>query len=248
MLCFGNRPTIVIHQFGRGPRAPSLSPFVVKLETYMRMAKLEYTSEFGMKMSSKGKIPWMTCNGKVVADSQLCIDFLNKEMGIDLSAHLTPEERAIARAFQKMVEENSYWVMALTRFVFDNKEFLGKVVGLPKIFIWIAGIKIKTMSCGQGIGRHSYKELIDILEGDLRALSVFLGDKRFLFGDRPCEADAAIFGQLSQFRWHNPGAPGEKFVTETFSNLRDYCERMKTMFWPDWDECITHDRTTKPSK
>lgn len=29
------------------------------------------------------------------------------------------------------------------------------------------------------------------------------------------------------------------FCTE-FPNLCQYCERMKTEFWSDWDKCITH--------
>ena len=62
-----------------------------------------------MQMSSKGKTPWMTYNGVEVADSQFCIDYLNKKLGIDLNAHLTPVEKSIARAFQKMTEENLYW-------------------------------------------------------------------------------------------------------------------------------------------
>ena len=34
--------TVILHQTGRGPFAPSLSPFTVKLETYLRIAKIPY--------------------------------------------------------------------------------------------------------------------------------------------------------------------------------------------------------------
>ena len=51
----------------------------------------------------------MEYNGEAVADSQFCIDFLNKKLGIDLNKHLSSEERAVARAFQKMTEEDIYW-------------------------------------------------------------------------------------------------------------------------------------------
>ncbi len=36
------RDKVVIHQIGRGPYAPSLSPFPLKLETYCRMAKIPH--------------------------------------------------------------------------------------------------------------------------------------------------------------------------------------------------------------
>lgn len=30
------------------------------------------------------------------------------------------------------------------------------------------------------------------------------------------------------------------YLYTEFPNLCQYCERMKTEFWPDWDKCITH--------
>ena len=33
---------VVIHKLGKGPAAPSLSPYPIKLETYLRMAKIHY--------------------------------------------------------------------------------------------------------------------------------------------------------------------------------------------------------------
>ena len=60
-------------------------------------------------MSSKGKSPWMIYNGEEVADSQFCIDHLNKLHGLDYNSHLSEEQRAAARAFQKLTEENLYW-------------------------------------------------------------------------------------------------------------------------------------------
>ena len=47
--------------------------------------------------------------GLAISDSQMCIDFLNEERGIDLDSHLSEEQKAIARAFRKMMEENFYW-------------------------------------------------------------------------------------------------------------------------------------------
>ena len=34
--------TVVHHQIGRGPHAPSITPFALKLETYLRMAKVPF--------------------------------------------------------------------------------------------------------------------------------------------------------------------------------------------------------------
>ena len=55
-----------------------------------------------------------------------------------------------------------------------------------------------------GVGRHSDEEIVGMMKNDLHVLSLLLGDKRVFMGDEPCELDAAIFGQLAQYRWHTP--------------------------------------------
>ena len=64
-------------------------------------------------MSSKGKTPWITYNGVDVADSQFCIEYLNKQFSVDLNKDLSSVERSTARAFQKMTEEHLYWYETL---------------------------------------------------------------------------------------------------------------------------------------
>ncbi|XP_046373448.1 failed axon connections homolog [Haliotis rufescens] len=39
------RDKVILHQIGRGPFAPSMTPFAVKLETYLRMARIPYQSQ-----------------------------------------------------------------------------------------------------------------------------------------------------------------------------------------------------------
>lgn len=70
---------------------------------------------------------------------------------------------------------------------------------------------------------------------DLRAVSVILGNKKFICGDGPCEDDCAIFGVLAQCVWGLPGSCYENLVHGELTNLKEYCERMKDCFWPDWE-------------
>ena len=44
-----------------------------------------------------------------MADSQFAVDYLNKELNIDLNSHLTEEQKAVAQAFRRMFEEASIW-------------------------------------------------------------------------------------------------------------------------------------------
>ena len=87
--------------------------FYIIIHSYIIVCQTTYKHQFQTDvtniMSSKSKIPWMTYNGIDVADSQLCIKYLNKELGIDLNKHLTAEQRGAAQAFRRMLEEGLYW-------------------------------------------------------------------------------------------------------------------------------------------
>ena len=65
-----------------------------------------------------GKTPWVTINGKDVSDSQLGIEYIEKELEKSLNEHLTPEQAAIARAFQVTLDDRFAWCLAIDRLVY----------------------------------------------------------------------------------------------------------------------------------
>ena len=77
----------------------------------------------------------------------------------------------------------------------------------------------------QGMGRHSSAEIIALSKRAFDALSAQLGDKPFLMGERPCGADAGVFGQVA-------GAVSPYFDNEltalarSYPNLLAYSERL----------------------
>ncbi|KAK3730130.1 hypothetical protein QZH41_004834 [Actinostola sp. cb2023] len=89
---------------------------------------------------------------------------------------------------------------------------------------------------GHGIGRHSVEEIYGIAERDLKAVSACLGEKKFLFGDKPCIADASLFALVSNFIWQMPQCPQGKLILAQLKNLEDHSKRVKETFYPDWDE------------
>ncbi|ESO96692.1 hypothetical protein LOTGIDRAFT_143769, partial [Lottia gigantea] len=193
------------------------------LETYLRMANIPYINDETMKKSSKKKTPWIELNGKCVADSSFILEYLNTNYCVDLNMSLSVEQQAIGRGFCKMVDEHLYWTMVMSRWYHD---FHQRLYPLFKRAVYNQG-------WAQGVGRHTREENNHLMYGDLKALSDYLGKKRYLFGNQPCEVDCVVFGQLSQFCWHMPNLHGEQLLHETFPNLRDYCFRMKKAFWPD---------------
>lgn len=101
--------TVVLHQFPPTKLVASGSPPCLKLETFLRMTKIPYENEYGLKFSKKGKMPWIEFNGQEIADSNLCIQFLKREFKVDVDSHLNNTERAIAHSIRTMLEENTYW-------------------------------------------------------------------------------------------------------------------------------------------
>ncbi|XP_067667471.1 failed axon connections homolog [Haliotis asinina] len=243
------RDTVIHHQMVRGAYVPSMTPFAVKLETYLRMARIPYQNVHKGQMSSKGKVTWIEYNGQAVADSTLCIEFLNKKMGVDLNRNLSPADRGVAQAMQVMVEEHMYWCRVLLRWVYDNdKSLLMKTYKLGTFRVWSIRRKHKNATWSQGLGRHTEEEVTEMFKKDLQSLSDFIGTKKFLMGDEPCETDCAVFGQLAQVYWHFMGTGHENILKDKYPNLAAYCERMKETFWPDWDQCITHGGTREATK
>ncbi|GAU91680.1 hypothetical protein RvY_03890 [Ramazzottius varieornatus] len=244
---------VILHQFPRMQAAPSLSPFALKLETYLRLAKISYQNDFSKPQSpGKGKCPWITFNNQNVADSSMCIEFLKTATGVDLIAGMDGPERAICRAFQKMVEEELSWVLALWRWVYDKDETTLKQVtsGKVKGFVTskLLSNKIKNYTNGQGIGRHTQAEVMKIGEDDIRAVGDFLGSKKFFMGDLSSEIDCTMFGLFAQLVYASQTCPLASFVREQYPNIVEYCDRIKAEVWPDWEEICQAVKTEKEKK
>ena len=68
---------IILHEFPRTSKAPNVSPYPLKLETFLRMNKLEYVSDFKKVFGPKGKSPWITDTaGQAIGDTEFIIEHL----------------------------------------------------------------------------------------------------------------------------------------------------------------------------
>ncbi|XP_035692343.1 failed axon connections homolog [Branchiostoma floridae] len=238
---------VYLHTLPAVKAIPCLTPFGIKLETYLRMADIPYEPMYGRSIGPKGKVPWIEYNGEAMGDSGLIMEFLNREKGVDLNRSLSDADKAVGRAFTKMVEENTYWGMAWNRWIdnFDNLHDLFEVSKTVMFFLRPFKGRLQQTMWAHGIGRHSKVDLEGIIEKDLRAISTFLGTKPYLMGDEPTEVDAAVFGQLSELLWTLPGSYLHRIVTVDCPNLQAYCSRIKDRYWPDWDQLTKNAKKTK---
>ncbi|KFQ56465.1 Failed axon connections, partial [Pelecanus crispus] len=215
-----SKDAIILHQFSRPTNGvPSLSPFCLKMETYLRMADLPYQNYFDGKLSPQGKMPWIEYNHKKVSGTEFIIDFLEEKLGVNLNKHLGPHERAVSRAVTKMVEEHFYWTLAYCQWV-ENLHETQKMVSLfgpfSDLLKWILchltkGI-VKREMYGHGIGRFSEEEMYTLMEKDMRTLAGLLGDKKYIMGPNVSTVDATVFGHLAQAMWTLPGTRPERLI------------------------------------
>ncbi|XP_031432612.1 failed axon connections homolog [Clupea harengus] len=237
-----SKDAIILHQFSR-PKSgvPSLSPFCLKMETYLRMVDLPYQNYFNGKLSPQGKMPWIEYNKQQVSGTEFIIDFLEDNLGVNLNKSLSAQEKAVSRAITKMVEEHLYWTIAYCQWVdnLDETQKMLPITGpLSDLQRWIlshvTGSIVKKEMYGHGIGRFSKQEVYALMEKDLRTLAALLGDKKYIMGPKLTTVDATVFGHLAPAMWSLPGTRPEQLIKGELINLAMYCERMRRRFWPEW--------------
>jgi glutathione S-transferase len=237
---------ITVYKFGQIGDVSDPSPFCVKVEAYLRIAGLPYTTNSGalyLRKSPKGKLPYITDGDKIIADSSFILLYLKKTYGDKVDNHLTVTEKAVSHAFCKMIDENLYWAGVHGRWKPAHnmpamkKQFFGNIpFPLNSIILRNARNNVLQALYKQGMGRHSDEEILEAGERDLKALSDFLADKQYFFGDQPCSLDATAYGILSQMiRVPHFTAPiNEK--AKTCKNLVDFTNRFHEKYFNDLAE------------
>jgi len=81
---------------------------------------------------------------------------------------------------------------------------------------------------GHGMGRHTAEEVHQIGSADLIAISDFLGDKPFFFGDTPTGIDATAYAHLAHIIEFSLDSPSTQ-VARGRQNLVDHCRRMRAL-------------------
>jgi glutathione S-transferase len=193
----------------------------------------------GFARAPKGKLPYIDDDGTIVADSTFIRFHIKKKYSFDFDRGLTPEQKACAWAAEKMCEEHLYFALVAERWCIDDNFAQGpaqffRAVPMPlrpAVQFMVRGRVRRTLQL-QGFGRHSRSEQVALAIADINALATLLGDKPFLMGERPCGADAAIFGFVASFL--APGfATGIRDAAEKHSNLIGYRDRILRDYFDD---------------
>ncbi len=157
---------------------------------------------------------------------------------MDFDAGLTPQQRAAAWAIEKMCEEHLYMAMLSARWLDDanfakgtSPFFAGLSMPLRQFLPHIIRGKYGRLLRLQGFGRHTRAEQTELAVADINALATLLGDKPVLMGDRPCGADASVFGFVVQLLLPDLPAP-LRTAAEKHENLFTYRDRILARYFP----------------
>jgi glutathione S-transferase len=230
---------LVVHQLPGAWGLPSISPFCLKLDLYLRIVGIPFRAVVDATpfRGPKGKLPWIEHEGRKIGDSGLIIEYLESRFGCDANAGLSPAERAVALALRRLLEENLYWAMVYDRWMLEEnwrvfrEVVLGGVTGPARALVGgLARRGVRRQLRGHGLGLHTPDEIHAIGRRDLGAIADFLGDKPYLMGDAATEIDAVAYGLLPNIL-HTPIASPIQDEGLQRANLVGYLERIRSRYF-----------------
>ncbi len=231
---------LVLHGFGPNFGIEDPSPFVLKVDAFLRMAGIEYKSSPGvhnLQKSPKGKLPFVTVDDKVIADSSDIIDYLDEQYNSPLNSWLSEEQKAQAYLLSKSLDEHWYWCIVHSRWMDDKvwpilkQAFFGEMPFPLRIIVpKVARKQVKGALHAQGLGRFTDDELLQKSKTVLDSLSALLADKTYFFGDKACNFDAWAFAFLAEVILVDLKTPTND-LAQTYTNLVRYCKNIQSLHY-----------------
>ncbi len=219
----------------------NVSPFALKLETWLRLSGIPFEVSPSLKLAKapRRKFPYIDDGPLRIGDSSLVIRHLKATRSIDPDSALREDEMAQAVALQRLFEDHLYFILAYSRWI-DPEGFA--VTGpaflefLPRAARPVASmylrLRVRRMLWAQGIGRHSQDEIYAFAREDLRAVSAFLDEKPFFMGEQLTTIDAVAYGFLANILLV-PVETELKRIGMELPNLVTWCEAIESGLYGD---------------
>lgn len=224
---------------------PDISPYVTKLIFYMKMAKIpyEYKNQDLTKLDVDapfGKLPYIIDkeNGTKVADTNTIIAYLQKKHGDPFDKDLSKAELASQVAWDRLIGEHLYYSGILEpRWRLDSgwETYIpyivqGAEVG-PDLRAMLDAFRVRILDGfkGQGMGRRDGATVLDFFHTDVDAISDFMGDKPYFFGNKVHTIDACCYAILRHLADQPQKWDGTGYV-QSKKNLAGYLERMRNEY------------------
>jgi glutathione S-transferase len=234
------RATIALHRFGPFLGTPDSSPFVIKVMVLLKLAGLPFREVQGNPFKGPQRfLPYIVDDGVVVPDSTLIRWHLERIHGVDFDAGLSAAQKAAAWAVERMCEDHLYFAMLESRWLdrWRFREGLGKHMfgPIPPPLRPLAKALLRRMNAkrliGHGLGRHSKADIAAFARRDIEALAALLGEKPYVMGEKPCGADAVVFGIVTSILTPPLESPLCAAMAAA-PNLVAYRDRLTRQFFP----------------
>merc|ERR1711874_59581 len=241
---------VYLFQFTRSPQIPSISPFCLKLESWLKLHGIKYQNiDHKCKFRSrKGMLPFIELNGDEVADSNMIIETLAKKFDKEMPAQLSQDQKNVQHAMIAMVENHLHWTIVHWRSKDVDNTLKGYQLNLQtaigsKAPASLLNFYFKYTFCrkglkkvkAHGLGVHTPEEIEQFGKKDLQALSEMLGDKEFFFGDEPAMLDLVVYSHVAQLVMIEKDYPCSlrDYLEADCKNLVGLVNRMKDRCWGD---------------
>lgn len=236
---------IKVYKFGPAFGLPDASPFVTKVETYLRIVGEKYETVTGdVRKAPRSQLPFVEIDGKIIPDSSQIVTHVESKRADKLDAWLDAKDRAVALAFKTMLEEHFYFTVLFFRWATEDGwavfrpnllQALGNY-GVPSFLRGMVSNRARSQvvdrAARQGVGRKPREEVAVIATDIIDALSVHMGDRPYLCGDKPTTFDATVYAFVG-------GMLCEAFDNEPHrhakskANLVAYHARLKEKYWKE---------------
>merc|ERR1711910_218440 len=241
---------VYLFQFTRSPQIPSISPFCLKLESWLKLHGIKYQNvDHKCKFrSKKGLLPFIELNGEEIADSNMIIETLSKKFEKEMPAELSQDQKNVQHAMVAMVENHLHWTIVYWKSKDVDNILKGYKLNLQsaigsKAPASLLNFYFKYTFCRKGLkkvrsngmGVHTAEEIENFGKKDLLTLSEMLGEKEFFFGSEPAMLDMVVFSHVAQLVMVDKefSCPLRDYLEEECKNLVGLVNRMKDRCWGD---------------
>ncbi|KAF2171332.1 hypothetical protein M409DRAFT_18447 [Zasmidium cellare ATCC 36951] len=223
---------------------PDISPYVTKLIFFLKMTGTPYKyqaenlDELDVNAPC-GKLPYIIDDdGTKVSDSSEIIAYLGERYGATLDKKLSPSDRAVSVAWDRLFCEHLYWSGVIEpRWRLDEgwETYIPYIVSgaevKPELRKVLDAFRVRILQGfnGHGMGRRSHENVLQVYKVDVDAVADFLGDKAYFLGDEPRNVDAVAYAMLRHLTDQPQKWPGTGYV-EGKANLVAYLERMRKRY------------------
>lgn len=227
---------VYLYQFPRSKTIPNMSPFCLKVETFLRVNKIPYeVCPLLMGRSRHGLLPFVELNGKQIADSQIIINRLTEHFNVKPPS--STRDEAIARVIDRTADIHTFLVSYNFKVVENTDDIFLMTLrdnGCPGVILPILtpviGFLVRRKAAKRiaaAVGELDREEFKELLQKDYDAYRDLLGDQKFLFGDEITSTDCTLFGQLATVLYIPMESYAKELLREKYPTLVEYCDRIR---------------------